>query len=133
MIAISRLTFLWFVLGLLGIGIVGGIITSYLPARLEAYASPAADGPIFAALYAGVFVAILGLAMCGSYYLHWRHAGAVTSHTHWGALRQTTLLAVGITTLLALQGFGVLSWLDGTLLIIALGLVELSFRVKQPR
>lgn len=127
---IGKLIFVWFVLALLGVGIVGGILTSYLPESNQAFANQVADGGILAALYAGLFVLILGMGMCLAYYRHWRHDGIVSTTHHWPALRQTTLVAIGVTALVALQGFGVLSWLDGILLAISLILVELSFRVK---
>lgn len=128
--ASGRALFGWLVTTLLGLGVTGAIMTSYLPARDGAFSTQTADGSIFTALYAAVFLLLLGLGMCLAWYLQSRSLTGQTIAGNWRALRQSTLVAIGLTILLALRGFDVLSWLDAGLLVTALVLVELSFHVK---
>jgi hypothetical protein len=121
----------WFVLTLIGVGVVGAIQTSYLPAADNRYSNPVIDQGVILSLYAGYFILAFGLAsLIGYGWRSWRGRGLV-SWPRLVILRQASLVAIGVTAILALLGYEVFTWWDAILLVVALGLVELSFRVKR--
>ncbi len=128
---LGRILYSWLVVTLIGVGVVGAIVTSYLPRSNQQYSNAVADGMVFASLYAGIFLIVLGLAViCGYSWRSWREKGMYPI-AGLEVIRQASLLAVGVTAILALRGYRVFSWWDVILLVVALALVELSFRVKQ--
>ena len=129
-IKLRSILFSWFVLSLIGLGMIVAIITSYLPKNDPNLTNQVADAFVFVALYAGVFLFSLGLMIFAGYGLRWLRLRAVYPAWHWPVFRQASLIAIGLTALLALRGVAVLSWWDASLLIVALILVELSFRVR---
>lgn len=129
MILAHRLYY-WTVVMLIGFGTIGIISCSYLPDRLEGYTQPVADQTVWAAFYAGIFLCLLGFSNLVGYGIRWLPKHALSTPLHSHILRQSTLIAVGLTVLVILQGYQVLSWWDSLLLIIALLLVELSFQTR---
>ena len=128
----SQITFTWLVIGLLGFGVFGAITTSYLPTSQVGIEAPVADGFILASLYAGLFLFLLGASVLAGYGWRWRRDQTIYPSHHWPILRQSSLIALAGTFLLALSGYQVLTWWDGVLLLVALILIELSFQVRPP-
>ena len=126
----THLTFTWLVVALLGFGVVGAVVSSYLPTAQSGVDAPVADTLTLAALYSGLFLFLLGFGVLGGYGWRWRRDHTLYPANHWPVLRQASLTSLGATVLLALQGFKVLTWWDGALLIVALILIELSFQVR---
>lgn len=126
----TSILFTWLVFLLLGVATIVAVVTSYLPSNQSNYTTQIADDMVFTGLYAGVFIAVLGLSGLIGYGLRWLSVRRVTGRDYWPIARHAVLVAILATSLLALQGFRVLSWWDGILLVVALILVELSFRVK---
>jgi hypothetical protein len=127
---LSSLTFSWLVIALLGFGTLGAVVISYLPAATPGFDAPVADGLVLTALYAGIFLFVLGCGALAGYGLRWRRYQTIYLAHHAAVIRQASLAATGATALMALQGLNVLTWWDGTLLIVALILIELSFQVR---
>lgn len=126
----SQRVFGWLTLTLLGLGVVGAIITSYLPVELASSSRPIADTEVLVTLYAGLFGFVLGSGVLIGYLVRFQTQKTVYLTDHWPVFRQAVLISIAIVTALALQGMRVLSWWDGILLIVALALVELSFRAR---
>lgn len=126
----AKLIFSWLVVTLLGFGIIGAVVLSTVPRPIEGVDVTAADGLTFAALYAGLFLFVLGLVVLIGYEWRWQVRQTIYPADHWQVLRQAALVALGSTFLMVLKGLHVLTWWDGALLVIALALIELSFRVR---
>lgn len=120
----------WLTLTLLGLGTVGAIISSYFPKPLEGVNQPVATNTTFIVLYLAVFAFVLGLCALAGYSFRYSAQKTIFPTDHYPVIRQAVLIALGAVALLILQGLRVLSWWDAVLLIIALLLVELSFRAK---
>jgi hypothetical protein len=128
---LGRTLYSWLVVALIGFGVVGAIETSYLPQANDQYANPVADGLVFASLYAGMFLFILGLGVVAGYGWRWMKDKGMYPVSRWEIIRQASLAALGVVAIFALRGYHVFSWWDAILLVVALVLVEFSFRVKR--
>jgi len=126
----SQRTFGWLTLMLLGVGTVGAITSSYLPVALPGSTRPIADSSIMITLYVGLFAFVLGLGVLTGYLVRYQAQKTIFSTDHWPVFRQASLISIAIVAAFVLQGMRVLSWWDGILLVIALVLVELSFRAR---
>lgn len=128
---LGRVLYGWFVVMLVGIGTVGAVITSYLPQANQPYTNQVADSFVFASLYAGIFLIVLGLATIVGYTFRRLRSDGLHMLSNWEVVRQGSLASIGVTAVAILRGYHVFSWWDATLLAAALVLVELSFHVKQ--
>lgn len=122
--------FSYLTLTLLSLGVLGAIISSYLPTQIVGSTRPIATNSIFFVLYTSFFGFFLGIGSLMGYAFRYSSQKTIYPSEHWPVFRQATLIAVGLVAALILQGMRVLTWWDGVLLIIALGLVELSFRTR---
>lgn len=127
----AQILYGWLVLALVGVGVVGAVVTNYLPEAGGGFSNQVADGLVFSSLYAGIFLIVLGLAAIVDYIVRWTTVRSMYPIARWEVVRQASLFAVGVTSVLALRGYHVFSWWDAALLGAALVLVELSFHVKR--
>ena len=92
-----------------------------------------ADTLIFVALYASLFLFIMGLASFIGFGIRVLLSNREVVYAHFSpSVRQGTLLALALTGLLFLQSLRVLSAIDAGAFLLAIGLIELFFRAKQP-
>lgn len=126
-----KVLFGWLVCCLVGFGVVGAIQTSFLPESNPDYSNQVADNLVFMSLFAGFFLFLLGLGVLLGYGGRWAFYRGMYPISRWEVVRQASLAAIGLTALLALRGYNVFTWWDAVLLVVALLLVEFSFRVKK--
>ncbi len=91
-----------------------------------------ADTLIFVALYASLFLFIMGVASFIGFGIRILLSNREILYAFFGpSVRQGTLIALALTGLLFLQSLRVLSAIDAGAFLLAIGLIELFFRAKR--
>lgn len=128
---LTRRYYGWFTLTLIGLGMAGAMMVTYLPVSVSNRSESVISGFSSVILYLGFFFFFYGLSVLVGYFVRWLKERIIYPADHRTVNRQAGLLALGLTTLFVLLGMDVLTWWDGLLLIIALTLVEISFHTRR--
>lgn len=129
--SMTKRSYAWFTLMLVGLGMAGAMMASYLPLAMSDRAETVISPWSQLVLYLGFFFFFWGLGVLIGYLVRWLKERIIYPSDHRTVNRQAVLLALGLTTLMVLLGMNVLTWWDGLLLVIALTLVEISFHTRR--
>jgi hypothetical protein len=117
-----------YLLGILVTALLGWIALVIVIFRLDPFSSTALAIPFF---FAALFLALTGtLTLLGFYGRVWFRRGEIYLQHISIALRQAALLSVAIEVAFAFQILRILTWWDGVLIAVAIGLVEIYFSSK---
>lgn len=86
---------------------------------------------VFIDFYTSFGIALTGIIAISIYWAKAVIFPKSVAYRFWSSLRQSLLVAVGITAILALQQFRILDWLIGSSIVIVVILLELFFQTKK--